>query len=1480
MQYPFHIIKSTDNVIDNVIHISDLHFTMRDKYEHYQNVFDHFIEDIKKYDNSNTIVIITGDLFNEKNKLDSKLVFFSKKLIYNISKLFTTFIICGNHDFIQQNRKIPDTISSVFYDNLYEHDYMFDVQNNLYYLKNTGYYVYENIGFGVLSVFDLHDYSSCGLNENIEFPDGNILHNYYENRNHFNLALLHTTVKNSAIQTHEGYDRFLESYDNHIDVNNIKNYDYILLGDIHKQQFIKNAGYPSSLVQQNFGEDPVNHGYILWDLKNKKYDFIRVYSDYAMIKCKVSIYTNNRKQKRVNIELPLFDKNLKYPTKLELKIVISESELEKFIDEKHSKDDLLKLVKEWFSENNFIITNLEIIFDNPKIENLDEDKIVIDDSVNWLDIKTIEKYIKEFSNDDQLIDEYRKIHELVMIKKIKNDSKNWKLLNLEWSNLFSYGEDNSIDFSKDNINIILGENFTGKSSILDVLIYTIYGSVYRCDKLLQIINVNQKLGYSSLTFQYGNVVYKIERHLKKKITKKNENHSQKIYVKKIVGNDISDIIVNLNSWTGEKLIETPEKIDDFVNEIFGTKNNFLSTYILNQSNNNSFVHMKNTERKELLESWLQLELLEESRKQIKLLKKEKEDDNNKLRGALEQCSKLFETTKSSFDIEKYENTILELRENIEKYENDLKEFENYKLIPEPCIPQILFENVKYDHNFLKIIDRYKNDLLLLRQKIEYVEYDENYHNRTINEHSKLIEDYNSLNKKIQNIQTKINTFPKVEPSKKSIEILENSLNKYNDEIELKVDDYFKDKNNIIPHNRNKNLYYNFLEEYNIFMNNFVKSKNEYIDELNELKLKRKNFMDLNNTKNEMSTNIQLLEQKLKTMNHSFIYNIENIDVFINYTNYELETYWKSITDKSKILNMKINKTDKNIINPFFENLMQEIEKWEKEQSIIKINFKNVILIDILKTDKLKYEKLTNELKNVENNLKTLNKFKFSKTCECCNENANTLKLNKYLFSKTQIEKEISELNNTYTSYEKLIDKLYQSENHDKWIKDFKINDEKNKKLKEQHEVYVNLKCLHSTYLKIKDKLDFFNSEKENIHIYNEKVKLQKQIKNLKNNYQKIEIIDISNLSDKINEIESILQKYDHYDKENKEWNKYVNKFDIYEDMQNKQKNNIIIRTKISDIQKEIRNTKLYEELITLKEQLNYYNNEKYNLDNEKKLLDLNIKNLQSLKQKYIKNKQYQEDVKKFENQIRIMDLKWNQFTMDIEEYNEKYEEYCKQKKIYDDLKCKYILSKDKLIKNKVEIDILQEKYKRYIDLKENLEIKTSESFEINKLYNIYYKLNELMSINGYNYWIYKNIIPILNHHTNNILKNIVDFTCDIELISDSIKSTSIDIYIQNSNNNIRIPIKMSSGFQQQIVSIAIRIALINLSNNKGSSIFMDESFSSFDINYQSKIPELLKYFSKTFDNIWVISHIENLQKDIEGKYVVKRIGLYSKVNKV
>jgi DNA repair exonuclease SbcCD nuclease subunit len=48
-------------------------------------------------------------------------------------------------------------------------------------------------------------------------------------------------------------------------------FDYTLLGDIHKRQYLSNnkrIAYAGSLIQQNFGESLDKHGLIRWDLNN------------------------------------------------------------------------------------------------------------------------------------------------------------------------------------------------------------------------------------------------------------------------------------------------------------------------------------------------------------------------------------------------------------------------------------------------------------------------------------------------------------------------------------------------------------------------------------------------------------------------------------------------------------------------------------------------------------------------------------------------------------------------------------------------------------------------------------------------------------------------------------------------------------------------------------------------------------------------------------------------------------------------------------------------------------------------------------------------------------------------------------------------------------------------------------------------------------------------------------------------------------
>jgi DNA repair exonuclease SbcCD nuclease subunit len=66
--------------------------------------------------------------------------------------------------------------------------------------------------------------------------------------------------------------------------SDFKDYDIVMLGDIHKFQYLnkeKTIAYPSSLIQQNYGESINYHGMIEWNVKTKKGKFIQVPNNYV-----------------------------------------------------------------------------------------------------------------------------------------------------------------------------------------------------------------------------------------------------------------------------------------------------------------------------------------------------------------------------------------------------------------------------------------------------------------------------------------------------------------------------------------------------------------------------------------------------------------------------------------------------------------------------------------------------------------------------------------------------------------------------------------------------------------------------------------------------------------------------------------------------------------------------------------------------------------------------------------------------------------------------------------------------------------------------------------------------------------------------------------------------------------------------------------------------------------------------------------------
>jgi len=1446
-------LSNTGSTVKTVIHISDLHFTIKDRYLEYEDVFNKFTNALTRYDKLSTVVVITGDIFNEKNKLESKLVSFVKSTIYKISRVLPVFMITGNHDLLSSNRNIPDSITSVFF-NDNDDDYNVDTENNIYYLKNTGYYVYNNVGFGVLSIFDVLDNTASGLRENVVFPDGQVLRDYFgEREDAITVALLHTTVKNSLIQTNDGHSRYLDNYENHIAVEDIRNYDYVMLGDVHKFQYIDNACYPSSLVQQNFGEDVLDHGYVVYDLIHKKRDFQRIIPKYGFIKCHVKI---NRK--KVNVILPQYTEQTKmyYPTHVTVRLHIDQRDLDNYVDAKHTKDDLLTQVYTWFDTHGFVIRNCEIFFEN---ENVYQPQLsvfnVLERAVDWTSFETIERYVRESAvctneQREDVLSELRALYEISILQKNHNSNLQWSLKSLEWSNMFCYGENNKIDFTDNPVNIVLGNNYSGKSTIIDILLFALYGNATRADKIVQVINNNKKSACCSLVFTVGDDVFKIERYLKKKTLKSGESHGQKVYLKRIRGETYENVIVNASSWTGEKVIETPLKLDEYTTEIFGNKYNFMSTYILNQTNSNSFVHMKNTERKELIESWLHLDCLEEIRKNLKNQKKTLDDEYLTVTASLKQ----LESVQSSITMENINPDLI--KSKIQLINQQIENFTNRAPPVKPLKPTLTFRNVSYDNDndveLCKI--NLDSELRNLKDKVKTVYFDLNGYQRLIEEleiKNKSFQDISQKYKKLKTGLTGLNNF-----CFESIADYENEIERCNVLINEDVLNYFTKKENYIPPNKQRQHYTTWLREFNVFINDNKSTIDRFFENVDNHSLFIKQTkLTIDNEKQKQNLfekySQDLAQLKYTTDYTRYQYRYQDIDNDITQSARLTESYWSEI-EKVKTQQINVDKHDTTFCLHYYEyiddkitKLIDELQEREQEFSIIP----QLNTVEYYNTQIEKVRTVEKELSSLQPSVKNLSKFTFSNTCECCNKNNELLKYKHIMDKYEQLKSQLKD--------------LQKNENVDTMEKHVQLI-EKYKKFQEymvSTMTYIEqLREEKSTYLTVKSLFLKFKNEQKR-HEYLRILKLVEQNRNTYDRDYEIQFLNACEL----------LQRYDNYKTEQLQWTQYVDKYDEYERYLSLYDEQMQLKQTITKVRTEMERFQRYAELKMLELQYNDLQNSLRELTTERAYIEKN-------KQQYDNVKLTVEKIQSLEMDIYCFNELYRAYQVEHEKFVKSSKQYIVDKSEYDRDTNQNHKDRAELITMQLQLNEYEMKLQQREKLQQQIETKKASSYEIYCKLQINKICTELMSLNGYNQWIYKNVVPLLNTYVNDILKNVVDFTCDIRLENENGKA-SINVYIKNSNSEHHIPIKMTSGFQTQILNIAFRLCLIRLNNSVGNVMFMDESFVSFDVNYQSKIPELLSYFAKYIKHVFIISHHSDLEKFIKGKYRVERNGLYSQITK-
>ncbi len=140
-----------------------------------------------------------------------------------------------------------------------------------------------------------------------------------------------------------------------------------------------------------------------------------------------------------------------------------------------------------------------------------------------------------------------------------------------------------------------------------------------------------------------------------------------------------------------------------------------------------------------------------------------------------------------------------------------------------------------------------------------------------------------------------------------------------------------------------------------------------------------------------------------------------------------------------------------------------------------------------------------------------------------------------------------------------------------------------------------------------------------------------------------------------------------------------------------------------------------------------------------------------------------------------------------------------------------------------------------------------------------------MHSNGISYEIIKEKLPIINDEVSKILANIVEFEVFFEE-----DGNKLDIMIKHPKHEPR-PIEMGSGAEKTIASMAIRLALLNVSTlPKGDIFILDEPGTALDEENMEGFIRMLDMIKTQFKTVVLISHLESLKDCVDSQIMIEK----------
>jgi DNA repair exonuclease SbcCD ATPase subunit len=1418
-----------------IFHLSDLHIRNGDnkysRYDEYKNVFDNTITSLNKniinlnLSKKEFIIIITGDIFHNKNNIGNYGLLLYKNFITELTKIGKIIIIHGNHDKIQSDLNQPSLVFSSTFQN-----------ENLIVLNESTSFVIDDIGFSYVCVDDTLDYKSNSGRLSVlpRFPK-------IKEPVKYKIALFHGTFSKSKLYNGE----LIHEENNPYPLEWIKDFDYALFGDIHKRQtdtYNKKTkyGYSGSLIQQNFGEDILDHGYLIWNLYTKEITEINVYNAIGYINIKqndneeILIRINGKYddllENVIKDNLELFPKCLEIKTFSKFNFEKLNSMLNKYNISYSiiSRNTDQSLLKDYQSVNN--IENSETI---NNIANDDYilsyfNKILPSDKYSLLVniIKNKESLLlntNKYSSDlhDECCKKNKEINVSILScnKSLElNTNKDVFLIKyLEWDGLLCYENKNWINMHDldSKTFMVKGKNGTGKSAIYDILLLAIWGDNTKMkvkgnsSLSAGIINHKKNKAYTVIDIELNGKLYRIERDFDKK---KGSNilHHHHTYIYEFISN--KDLI----------LLKKDSSCNEEVRKLFGTMDDFLTTSMITQNVDNDILKFESKKCLELIDKSYNIDYIYNLYNLFKITINKYRDFNKTIENKKQVYQKLVSSNQVNDISEEELNELTKELNGLNDEKNKLLNNFNSIMIDIRNPKNITILNTDYEPFIKTIIDIYgslnENDMAIMKEKyneLKSILKDEkdllNLKSQYTTDIENELNTMNNINKPcelyiLQNEEEQLKEYLNIDYTDHiDITILEKELNnnkKQKTEFENKLTNLVSlkplkvAKPIVSIHECHKDIlkYFKTIKEFNNYISN------------------NKNTNSSNNSEDIISYDMykeliiykQLQERKLSDNKNTLL---------------KLEETFKDCFNKQQAI-ITINKPTETITNKKIKLNSSAISK-ELNKFDIDLITKNLKELD----DKLLYyndikktiDELELSLANYNQELSHFNNnedYKYNPECEfCCKRHwVNRIK---------ELEIIIKKINDDINSNKA----LYDNKDYNQLIK----NIEKNNTIINNYGLLVNW----LNYYKYKEEYDK-NCEELNNIIAN-KENLNKETLTIQEELQE-SINKINNFNNKSYYLYNLNNTIICYDK-------YLSWEDSY--------NTITIN--ISKLIKTIDDSEFKLNYIkNIKPRINKYNSLKKDYDE----WDNYYQKLKIIRaDEFYKLKTIIDDYDKYINYIDNNALK--PLIKQKIELNENIKEKDKLIKIVNEKLVKFSTLNSYNKDNKDNYNLLSEVSNDLNDIIDTLDtiIINFQSFRI-ELYENHILKNLVSNTNS----IIKKLChtdtkPFKLDYMLNVSKDIIHINW---LIADETNTNTDD-------NDVKIiSITQSSGFQHFTISTAMRMCLfLNKNNLYCNQLFIDEGFVSFDKFNLSIVPSFLKNLLSYFNSIIVVSHIDLIQDNID-----------------